>query len=211
MDIDMPGFDKENIKISPEDGPYESKLKNIENYLIGIIGIYVKKKNEKNNTIAVLMKTENNGFWNAIRAGAEDAAGDHGYRLLVRGPESEDSSQLPLQRELMSIMLSENPAAMAVATIADGFTDLLDEAYDRNVPLVQYDSGLFVNDLETVKHSDRNPLAGFVQGSSYDNAALLAEAVFDNLKDKIAMSESYVIGEHQRQQQLFHRPDNSRI
>lgn len=158
------------------------------------IGIYVKKKNEKNNTIAVLMKTENNGFWNAIRAGAEDAAGDHGYRLLVRGPESEDSSQLPLQRELMSIMLSENPAAMAVATIADGFTDLLDEAYDRNVPLVQYDSGLFVNDLETVKHSDRNPLAGFVQGSSYDNAALLAEAVFDNLKDKIAMSESYVIG-----------------
>ena len=101
---------------------------------------------------------------------------------------------LPVQRELMSIMLSENPASMGVATIADGFTDLLSEAYDRNVSVIQYDSGLFENDLEAIQKSGRNPLTGYVAGISYDNAALVAEAVFESLSNKIEMSESYVIG-----------------
>lgn len=158
------------------------------------INIYVRKKNEENTTIALLLKAESTGFWSSVRAGAEDAAKENGYRLISRGTESEDSSLLPVQRELMSIMLSENPAAMGVAMIADGFTDLLDEAYDRNIPVIQFDSGIFANDLAAIQASDRNPLVGFVQGSSYNNAALVAEAVYPYLKNKISMSENYIIG-----------------
>ena len=162
--------------------------------IVSNISVYNTKNNEVNNTVAMLLKAENNSFWVSVRVGAEAAAKEHDYQLISRGVSSEDSSQLPIQRELMSIMLSENPSAMGVATIADGFTDLFAEAYDRNIPILQYDSGIFANDLAALQASDENPLAGFVQGDSYANSSMLAEEVFKQLKNKISLSKSYNIG-----------------
>ena len=156
--------------------------------------IYVDQKEKENKTLAVLLKGENSNFWDSVRAGAEASAAEKGYRLLIRGSETEEASQLPVQRDLMRVMLSENPAGMAVATIADGFTDLLQEAYDRNVSVIEYDSGLFGNDAEEIAASGKNPLCGFVQGDSYGNAALLAEAVFKELKNKISFSKTFRVG-----------------
>lgn len=156
--------------------------------------LFVKQEQKENRTLAVLMKAEDSAFWETVKLGAIDAAEENDYRLLVRGPETEDSSQLPAQRELMSVMLSENPAAMAVATIAEGFTDLLEEAYDRKVSVVQFDSGLYAGDAQTIGASDRNPLRGFVQGDSYKNASMVADAVYEALKNRIALSEEYIVG-----------------
>ena len=156
--------------------------------------IYVDQKEKENKTLAVLLKAENSNFWDSVRAGAEASAEEKGYRLLIRGSETEEASQLPVQRDLMRVMLSENPAGMAVATIADGFTDLLQEAYDRNVSVIEYDSGLFGNDAEEIAASGKNPLCGFVEGDSCGNAALLAEAVFKELKNKISFSKTFRVG-----------------
>lgn len=162
--------------------------------LISNAFLFVRQEQKENRTVAVLMKSEDSSFWTSVRLGAAKAAEENEYRLLVRGPESEDSSQLPAQRELMSVMLSENPAAMAVATIAEGFTDLLEEAYDRKVPVIQFDSGLYTGDVQTVAASDKNPLRAFVQGDNYKNASLVADAVFEALQDRISLSEEFIVG-----------------
>ena len=156
--------------------------------------LFMRQERQENRTLAMLLKSEDSAFWQTVRIGGMKAAEENDYRLLARGPENEDSSQLPAQRELMSVMLSENPAAMAVATIAEGFTDLLEEAYDRKVSVVQYDSGLYAGDAEAISASDKNPLCSFVQGNSYQNAALLADTVFEAMKDRIALSDEFIIG-----------------
>ena len=156
--------------------------------------LFVRQEQKENRMLALLLKSEDAAFWQTVRMGGMKAAEENDYRLLVRGPESEDSTQLPAQRQLMSVMLSENPAAMGAATIAEGFTDLLEEAYDRKIPIVQYDSGLYTGDVEAISASEKNPLCGFVQGDSYRNAALLADAVYNMLKDRIALSEQFIIG-----------------
>ena len=156
--------------------------------------LFVRQEKQENRTLAVLLKAEDSSFWKFVQLGAVQAAEDHDYRLLARGPDNEDSSQLPVQRELMSVMLSENPAAMAVATIAEGFTDLLEEAYDRKVPIIQFDSGLYSGDAEAIRGSEKDPLRGFVQGDSYANASMLADAVFEKMKDRIALSDGFIVG-----------------
>lgn len=162
--------------------------------LITNTSIFLRQKKSEENTLAVLMKSEGSDFWNSVTAGATDAADELGYRLLIRGCESEDSSQLPAQRDLLRVMLSENPAGVAVATIADGFTDLLEEAYDRSIPVIEYDSGLYAEDEQTLKASDKNPLCGFVQGDNYANAALAADETFKSVYDNIVMSDHYIAG-----------------
>lgn len=156
--------------------------------------LFVKQEQQENRTLALLLKSEDSSFWISVRQGAMKAAEENGFRLLTRGPESEDSSELPAQRDLMSVMLSENPSAMAVATIAEGFTDLLEEAYDRNVSVIQFDSGLYEGDAKAIAASGKNPLNGFVQGDNYANAALVAENAYEALKDRIALSEEYIVG-----------------
>ena len=162
--------------------------------LVSNVVVYVQQMGQENRTVALLMKSEDNAFWNSVRAGATKAAEENNYRLLSRGPEGEDASYLPTQRNLMSVMLSENPAAMAVSTIADGFTDLLEEAYDRSVPIIQYDSGLYADDVKAISASEKNPLQSYVQADNYKNAALAADAVYETLKDQIAASDGFAVG-----------------
>ncbi len=185
----------------------KGKFDALRNYIIPVIAfllalamiasnvmLFVNQREKDSKTVAVIMKSENSAFWISVRAGAEDAAEENGYKLLIRGAKSEDSSELPTQRELMSVMMSENPAGLGMATIANGFTDLLEEAYERNIPVFQFDSGLYAEDVETITKSEKNPLCGFIQGDSFLNAQKLAEAVYERLYNKIALSDDFTFG-----------------
>ena len=146
-------------------------------------------------TIAVVAKGESHAFWQAVKAGAEDAAKKYGYSVTFRGPASESSSDLPSQKEMVQTALSNNVSGLVVATIGEGFADMLTQAYDKQIPVVQFDSGIWEADIKTLDSQNKNPIVSTVATSNSNAAALAAERFFEQLKGEIKKSDgTYVIG-----------------
>ena len=150
------------------------------------------KSREK--TICVLMKSEGSAFWNSVVEGAEAAGKENGYRVVCRGPEAEDPSYLPKQLEIAESLLSEKPVGIAMATLADGFVDYLKKVNDRDVAVIQYDSGLHAKDVDVLSGSDYNPLSSYVKADNYANSGLVAEKTYEAIREDIIKSKKYVVG-----------------
>lgn len=149
---------------------------------------------EKGKTVAVIAKGESHAFWQSVKAGAVDAGKEAGYEVTFRGPASESAQDLPRQQEMVQTALSGNPAALVLATIGEGFTGYLEQAKSKNIPVVQFDSGIWAKDIETLDKSGKNPIVSSVATSNRMAAALAAENFFAAVKEDIAASDSYVLG-----------------
>lgn len=160
--------------------------------------------NEQENqskTIAVIAKGESHAFWQAVKDGAEDAGKRYGYKITFRGPSSENSSELPSQKEMVQTALSNNAAGLVVATIGEGFTDVLEQAYDKKIPVVEFDSGIWSADKIALEEKGKNPIASSVATSNEKAAAIAAENFFEAIKEDIkAFDGVYVIGVIQHDQ-----------
>ncbi len=146
-------------------------------------------------TIAVVAKGESHAFWQSVKAGAEAAGQKYGYKVTFRGPASESAKDLPSQKEMVSTALNNSPAAMVVATIGEGFVDSLSQAYKEKIPVVQFDSGVWANDIAALDKAKTNPIVSSVATSNRLAAGLAAEKFFEAIKGDIAASgEKYVVG-----------------
>lgn len=150
--------------------------------------------------IAVVAKGESHAFWQAVKAGATDAASKYGYTITFRGPASESAKDLPSQMEMVQTALSNKVDGLVVATIGEGFTDMLTQAYDSKIPVVQFDSGVWANDVSALDAAGKNPIVSSVATSNRDAAAVAAEHFFEAIKADIAASDKYVVGVIQHDQ-----------
>ena len=149
--------------------------------------------NEK--VIAVVAKGESHAFWQAVKTGAEAAGEKYGYKITFRGPASESAKDLPSQMEMVQSALSNNVAGLVLATIGEGYASMLEQAYERNIPVVQFDSGIWAADIETLNKDGKNPIVSAVATSNYDAAGVAAENFFAALKADIAASKNkYIVG-----------------
>jgi len=145
-------------------------------------------------TIAVVAKGESHAFWQSVKAGAEAAGAKYGYKITFRGPASESAKDLPSQMEMVQTALSNNASAIVLATIGEGFVDLLTQAKDSNIPVVQFDSGIWANDVTALDAAEKNPLVAHVATSNYLAAGTVAENFYAALKEDIAATDNYTIG-----------------
>lgn len=153
------------------------------------------KQDNKNKTIAVVAKGESHAFWQSVKSGAEDAAEKYGYSITFRGPASESAKDIPSQQEMVQTALSNNVSALVLATIGEGFTSYLTQAYDRKIPVVQFDSGIWENDVKALDSQNKNPIRSSVATSNTMAAALAAENFFEQIKDDIKKADKeYVVG-----------------
>lgn len=149
--------------------------------------------NADNKTIAVIAKGESHAFWQSVKQGAEDAAKKYGYKLTFRGPASESAKDLPSQKEMVQTALSNNVNGLVLATIGEGFSDMLKQAKEKQIPVVQFDSGVWTEDIESL--GNENPIVASVATSNYNAAALAANNFFEEIKGDIAKSDAnYVVG-----------------
>lgn len=95
---------------------------------------------------------------------------------------------------MVQTALSNNVAGMVLGTIGEGFTDMLAQAYDKKIPVVQFDSGIWAKDIEALNSQNKNPIISSVATSNTLAAGLAAENFFAEIKDDIAVSENYVVG-----------------
>ena len=150
---------------------------------------------KKSKTVAVVAKGESHAFWQSVKAGAVAAGEKYGYKVTFQGPASESAKDLPSQKEMVSTALNNKPAAMVLGTIGEGFVDSLTQAFDEKIPVVQFDSGIWANDIAALDKANKNPIISSVATSNKLAAGLAAEKFFEAIKSEIASSEDkYVVG-----------------
>jgi len=150
--------------------------------------------NRGDKTIAVIAKGETHAFWRNVEAGATQACKEAGYKLSFRGPEQETPENLPIQRELLQTAISNGVDGICFSGIGEGFADLFQQAKEANIPVVQFDSGVWPNDYETIVNSTKNPIISSVLNDNYGGGELAAEHLFTYVRDSIVADGNYTIG-----------------
>ena len=144
-------------------------------------------------TIAVIAKGETHAFWQAVKAGAVDAGKAAGYEVTFRGPTSESESEVPAQREMVQAALNDKSVkGIVLATIGLGFADELVNAYNKNIPVVEFDSGLYGNNADVTAGKD--PVIGSVATDNKAAAGVVAENFYAYLKANGLAVNGYKVG-----------------
>ena len=144
-------------------------------------------------TIAVIAKGETHAFWQAVKAGAVDAGKAAGYEVTFRGPTSESESEVPAQREMVQAALNDKSVkGIVLATIGLGFADELVNAYNKKIPVVEFDSGLYGNNADVTAGKD--PVIGSVATDNKAAAAVVAENFYAYLKANGLAVNGYKVG-----------------
>jgi len=144
-------------------------------------------------TIAVIAKGETHAFWQAVKAGAVDAGKAAGYDVTFQGPTSESESEVPNQRNMVQAALAnKNTKAIVLATIGLGFADELVSAYDKKLPVVEFDSGLYNNNADVTEGKD--PVIGSVATDNKKAGGVVAENFYAYLKAQNVLVNGYKVG-----------------
>ena len=157
----------------------------------GLVACTPAQEGEK--TIAVIAKGETHAFWQAVKAGAVKAGEEAGYKVTFQGPTSESESEVPNQRNMVQTALNNpNVKAIVLATIGTGFVDELTTAFEKKIPVVEFDSGLYANDADITEGKD--PTIGLVATDNKKAGALVAENFYAYLKAQNVLTNGYKIG-----------------
>ena len=91
--------------------------------------------------IPVISKGFQHQFWQAVKLGSEQAAADFDVEITFEGPESE--AMVDKQVEMFQTALDKNPAAICLAAVdSKAFEPLLQEAQEKGIPVIGFDSGV---------------------------------------------------------------------
>ena len=96
---------------------------------------------QENYDIALISKGFQHQFWQAVKAGADQAAADLGVTVTFEGPERE--SQVDRQMDMLAAALSRGPDAIGFAALdSQAATPLLQQAQEAGIPVIAFDSGV---------------------------------------------------------------------
>ena len=144
-------------------------------------------------TIAVIAKGETHAFWQAVKAGAVKAGEEAGYKVTFQGPTSESESEVPNQRNMVETALNtKDIKAIVLATIGTGFVDQLTAAYDKGLPVVEFDSGLYSNGADITEGKD--PTIGSVATDNRKAGGVVATNFYAYLKAQNVLVNGYKVG-----------------
>jgi len=91
--------------------------------------------------IPLVSKGFQHQFWQAVQAGAEQAAAEEGVRITFEGPDNE--TMVDRQIDMLAAALANNPAAIGFAALdSQAAIPLLRQAADAGIPIVAFDSGV---------------------------------------------------------------------
>ena len=161
--------------------------------LVMVVGLVACGNKTDEKTIAVIAKGETHAFWQAVKAGAEAAGAEKGYKVTFRGPTSESESEVPAQREMVQAALNDKSVkAIVLATIGTGFADELVSAFEKKLPVVEFDSGLYANGADITEGKD--PTIGIVATDNYKAGGVVAENFYAYLKAEGLAVNGYKVG-----------------
>ena len=149
--------------------------------------------------ISVVSKGDDTAFWRAVMAGAEDAALENGYAITFRGTDTMGQESVAEQQRLLQLALDNESCGIVLAAVGEGLVDLLTEVDERNIPVIQFDSGVWPSDLATLKRKKTNPVVASVYTQNEKAARMSAEHLYDHVWWDISAvkdpyQDPYVVG-----------------
>jgi ribose transport system substrate-binding protein len=91
--------------------------------------------------IPLISKGFQHQFWQAVKAGAEQAAQDYNVKVTFEGPETE--AMVDKQIEMIEAALSKNPSAIGLAALdSKAVIPLVERAVEQGIPVIGFDSGV---------------------------------------------------------------------
>ena len=91
--------------------------------------------------IPLISKGFQHQFWQAVQAGAEQAAAEAGVRITFEGPDNE--TMVDRQIDMLAAALANSPAAIGFAALdSQAAIPLLRQAHEAGIPIVAFDSGV---------------------------------------------------------------------
>lgn len=91
--------------------------------------------------IPVISKGFQHQFWQAVKAGAEQAAEDCGVSITFEGPETE--AMVDKQMDMLQTALDKGPDALVFAALdSKAAIPLLERAQEEGIPVIAFDSGV---------------------------------------------------------------------
>ncbi|MDX1357251.1 MAG: ABC transporter substrate-binding protein [Clostridia bacterium] len=139
--------------------------------------LFTACKKEESTYYSVIAKGFQHQFWQVVKDGSEQAAKDLGVEIFFTGPEGESAQAA--QVDMINAELAKNPAAIALAALnTEAVLSQLQEAYDKGIPIIGFDSG--------VPNAPAGQIAANASTNNENAAAIGAEHMFEAIKDKIA-------------------------
>lgn len=109
--------------------------------------------------IPIISKGFQHQFWQAVKAGAEQAATDLNVDITFEGPETE--AMVDKQIEMLQTALDKNPAAICLAALdSKAVVPLLEKAKAAGIPVIGFDSGVDSDIPVTTAATDNLAAAG---------------------------------------------------
>ena len=109
--------------------------------------------------IPLISKGFQHQFWQAVKAGADQAAAEFGVEMTFEGPDSE--AQVDRQIDMLAAALAKGPAAIGFAALdSQAAIPLLRQAQDAGIPVVAFDSGVDSDIPVTTCTTDNAAAAG---------------------------------------------------
>ena len=109
--------------------------------------------------IPLVSKGFQHQFWQAVKAGAEQAGKDYNVRITFEGPETE--AMVDKQIDMLSSALAKHPAAIGFAALdSKAAIPLLKKAQAAKIPVIAFDSGVDSDIPTTTATTDNKAAAG---------------------------------------------------
>ena len=110
--------------------------------------------------IPLISKGFQHQFWQAVKAGAEQAGKDYNVRITFEGPETE--AMVDKQIDMLSSALAKHPAAIGFAALdSKAAIPLLKKAQAAKIPVIAFDSGVDSDVLMIIVTTDNKVVAAF--------------------------------------------------
>nr|WP_170681871.1 ABC transporter substrate-binding protein [uncultured Ruegeria sp.] len=91
--------------------------------------------------IPLVSKGFQHQFWQAVKAGAEQAANEYNVTITFEGPDNE--TMVDRQIDMLAAALANNPKAIGFAALdSQAAIPLLKQANDKGIPIIAFDSGV---------------------------------------------------------------------
>jgi ribose transport system substrate-binding protein len=151
--------------------------------------------------IAIISKGFQHQFWQAVKAGAEQAAEEFGVEITFEGPDTE--ADVDQQIQMLQTALDKSPSAIGFAALdSQAAGPLLQQAKDAGIPVIAFDSGVD-SDIPLTTASTDN-LAAAAEAAKH-----MAEAI--NHEGKVALvvhDQTSVTGQERRDGFVKYMEDN---
>lgn len=91
--------------------------------------------------IPLISKGFQHQFWQAVKAGADQAAEEYGVAITFEGPDNE--TMVDRQIDMLAAALAKNPTAIGFAALdSQAAIPLLKQAQEKGIPVIAFDSGV---------------------------------------------------------------------